>query len=74
MKILKFGGSSVATAERIKGVIEIIAKAQQEKQKIAVVVSAMGGTTDALIQMGHQAISGKSEKAKCRFGNGQDDH
>jgi aspartokinase/homoserine dehydrogenase 1 len=59
MKILKFGGSSVATPERIKGVIEIIAKAQQEKGKIAVVVSAMGGTTDALIKMGHQAISGK---------------
>jgi aspartokinase/homoserine dehydrogenase 1 len=59
MKILKFGGSSVATAERIKAVIEIISKAQKEKQKIAVVVSALGGTTDALIQMGHHAISGK---------------
>lgn len=59
MKILKFGGSSVASAERIKGVIEIIAKAQKGKQPIAVVVSALGGTTDGLIEMGNRAILGK---------------
>ncbi len=59
MKILKFGGSSVASAERIKGVIEIISKAQKEKQPIAVVVSAFSDTTDGLIEMGNRAILGK---------------
>jgi len=51
MKILKFGGSSVADAERIKKVIEIIRKNILEGNEISVVVSAMGGVTDMLIRL-----------------------
>lgn len=50
MKVLKFGGSSVATPERLSKVLEII-KASQQASKIAVVVSAFGGVTNQLIQM-----------------------
>lgn len=55
MKILKFGGSSVSTPERIKKVIEIIANSRQEDKPIAVVFSAFGGVTDELIEMSQKA-------------------
>ena len=48
MIVMKFGGSSVANAERIKHVASII-KAYQEKRP-AVVLSAMGDTTDHLLE------------------------
>ena len=44
MKVLKFGGSSVANAENIKKVVDIIRKIDGEA---IVVLSAMQGTTDA---------------------------
>ncbi len=49
MKVLKFGGSSVANSTTIEQVINIIAKTS-EKQKVIVVVSAFGKTTDTLIR------------------------
>ena len=57
MKILKFGGSSVGNAESIEKTVEIIRKAI-EKDSCAVVLSAMQGTTDALIEIGKLAESG----------------
>lgn len=48
MKVLKFGGTSVANPEYIHRVKTIIQ--QQNPAKIAVVVSAFGGTTDALLR------------------------
>jgi len=47
MKILKFGGSSVKTTERIEQVVQLISSAHP----CAVVVSAFGGVTDQLIQL-----------------------
>lgn len=49
MKVLKFGGSSVANSENIKKVLAIIAK-ESEQQNLAVVVSAFGKTTNSLIK------------------------
>src|SRR6476659_8703278 len=49
MKVLKFGGSSVANAENIQKVVNIVL-ANTEAQ--VVVVSALGGVTDALIKAG----------------------
>ncbi|MFL9484499.1 bifunctional aspartate kinase/homoserine dehydrogenase I [Chitinophagaceae bacterium LWZ2-11] len=57
MKVLKFGGSSVANAENIKKVISIVQKPQYKKA--VVVVSALGGVTDLLIQTGVDAAAGK---------------
>ncbi len=51
MKILKFGGSSVADADNIRKVSAIIKKASKSEQ-IFVVVSALGGTTDLLLNCG----------------------
>ncbi|WP_109853085.1 bifunctional aspartate kinase/homoserine dehydrogenase I [Aquimarina sp. AU58] len=54
MNVLKFGGSSVANASTIESVIEII-KQQSQNQSLYVVVSAMGGITDLLLQAGEEA-------------------
>ncbi len=51
MKILKFGGSSVANAENIKRVIQIISKSLKRDRGLIIVVSALGGVTDNLIEM-----------------------
>lgn len=59
MKILKFGGSSVAKPERIRSVIEIVKPYLQEKP--ALVFSAFGGVTDSLIALSTAALAGKSE-------------
>lgn len=58
MKILKFGGSSVGSPERIRQVMGIIKKAYDENSQIGVVVSAFGGSTDQLIAIGRLAASG----------------
>lgn len=56
MKVLKFGGSSVANSENIKKVLAIVEKSSQES-KIAVVVSAFGKTTDQLLAGASNALS-----------------
>lgn len=57
MNVLKFGGSSVANADRIKQVISIVTKASKSK-KILVVVSAFNKTTNSIIEA--------TEKAKLK--------
>jgi bifunctional aspartokinase / homoserine dehydrogenase 1 len=57
MKVLKFGGSSVANPERIKSVIDILLPYIQQ-EKITVVFSAFGGVTDSLIQLSTMALAG----------------
>lgn len=56
MIVMKFGGSSVANAERIQHVASII-KAYQEKKPV-VVLSAMGDTTDFLLEAAEKALLG----------------
>ena len=50
IRVLKFGGTSVGTPERVKNVVDILIKGQ-EKQPLAVIVSAFSGVTDQLIEM-----------------------
>lgn len=57
MKVLKFGGSSLGDADRIKRVAQII-KAAREQQPIAVVLSAMQGVTNLLLQAAGEAAVG----------------
>ncbi len=51
--VMKFGGTSVADIGKIKNVANIIAE-QRQTAEIAVVVSAMGKTTNALTNLAHQ--------------------
>ena len=57
MRVLKFGGSSVADAERMKCVTDIIARAAGT-DRVAVVLSAMKGVTDLLISAARKAAEG----------------
>jgi bifunctional aspartokinase / homoserine dehydrogenase 1 len=57
MKILKFGGSSVANAERIQKVLKLVSE-NSKQERIAVVVSAFQGVTDQLIEIGKKASNG----------------
>lgn len=57
MKVLKFGGSSVANAENIEMVVSIIDRLDAQT-KAVVVFSALQGTTDALIEAGRLAEIG----------------
>ena len=59
MKVLKFGGTSVANAKNISKVINIL-KESAQKEKLVVVVSALGGTTDTLLEAGDLAKKGDS--------------
>lgn len=61
MIVMKFGGSSVANAERIKHVASII-KAYKEKRPV-VVLSAMGDTTDHLLAAADLAVTGTVDVA-----------
>jgi len=61
MKILKFGGSSVASAESIQCVTDIVKKQYALSAKLVVIVSALGGVTDLLIKAGHEAVRGDIE-------------
>ena len=51
--VQKYGGSSLASADRIKGVAGSIAEAQDQGNQVVAVVSAMGDTTDDLIALAH---------------------
>src|SRR4030042_931852 len=55
--VQKYGGSSVATAERIKNVAKRIAQTFDQGNQVVVVVSAMGDTTDDLIKLAGQITS-----------------
>jgi len=57
MKVLKFGGTSVGSVQAIQQVFDIVQK-QSNESKLVVVVSAMGGTTDVLINAGNYAATG----------------
>ncbi len=52
--VQKYGGSSVADAERIKRVAERIVATKRQGHDVVVVVSAMGDTTDELIDLAQQ--------------------
>tara|TARA_B100000941_G_scaffold175221_1_gene125378 strand:- start:2040 stop:3248 length:1209 start_codon:yes stop_codon:yes gene_type:complete len=60
-KILKFGGTSVGTIERIKHVANIIRKEHVSGNQIIAVVSAMSGKTNELIELSKE-ISEKFDK------------
>jgi len=66
MKILKFGGSSIQSPERIQNVSEIVQQALNTNQQIAIVVSAFGGVTDELCGLSAEAANG-NENYKIRL-------
>jgi aspartate kinase len=60
--VQKYGGSSVADAERIKNVARRIARTKEAGNRVVVVVSAMGDTTDELIKLANQVSNRPQER------------
>jgi aspartate kinase len=72
MKIFKFGGASVNSVERIQQLVSILRLYQEEK--ILVVISAMGKTTNALEKVAEAFYSGHKEEALELFRQIRDSH
>lgn len=56
--VQKYGGSSVATLERIRNCAERVLKTQQAGHDVVVVVSAMAGETNRLISLANELVAG----------------
>ncbi len=61
MKIMKFGGTSVGKPERMHQVAQLITRDREEK---IVVLSALSGTTNALVAIGYAIAKNDKESAK----------
>jgi len=59
MKVLKFGGTSVGSPERMKKLLDIIDPAERQ----IVVLSAVSGTTNSLVEIGQAYLAGDKAKA-----------
>jgi len=64
MKVLKFGGTSVGSPERMKKLLDIIDISQRQ----IVVLSAVSGTTNNLVEIGQAYLAGDKSKAAKLIG------
>jgi aspartate kinase len=60
--VQKYGGSSVADAEKIKAVARRVVAAKEKGNQVVVVISAMGDTTDDLISLAQQVTDQPDER------------
>ena len=60
--VVKFGGSSLADHERLLKAVVAVVNEAKKGTRVAVVVSAMGKTTDVLMTTAKNASNGKLEK------------
>lgn len=60
--VQKFGGSSVGDAEKIKHVAKRVIETQKAGNQVVVVVSAMGDTTDELMDLANQVTDNPSPR------------
>ncbi len=67
--VMKFGGTSVADGNRILHVAEIITDHLKQNHKIVVVVSALAGVTDMLVEASKKAGKGEKDFISSFMGN-----
>ena len=60
--VQKFGGTSVGSVERIHAVASLIQRMAQAGNQLVVVLSAMSGETDRLLQMAREACQDQDER------------
>jgi aspartate kinase len=65
MKVMKFGGTSVGRPERMDQVSQLITR---DKEPKIVILSALSGTTNALVEIGHSIAAGDREQARQQIG------
>lgn len=61
MKVMKFGGTSVGRPERMQHIAGMVT---QETEPVIVVLSALSGTTNALVEIGDNIAKGDRDAAK----------
>ncbi|MBO9618542.1 MAG: aspartate kinase [Niabella sp.] len=66
MKVMKFGGTSVGKPERMKHIASLL---QNETEPAIVVLSALSGTTNALVEIGNAIASGDRHSAQQLINN-----
>ena len=62
MVVQKYGGTSVGNLERIESVAKRVAKAREEGKDLVIVVSAMSGETNKLIEYAHHFSKNPSKR------------
>lgn len=72
MKVFKFGGASINNIDRVKNLAKILQHYKNEK--ILIVISAMGKTTNALEKVTESFYNGNKELALQLFGKIKQDH
>src|SRR5213080_715412 len=60
--VQKYGGTSVATSERIRNVARRLVETQREGCRVVAVISAMAGVTDELIKLAHEMSEHPAER------------
>jgi len=61
MKVMKFGGTSVATAQRIETVARLVTEASRS-DRVGVVVSAVAGVTNLLVESSKAVLAGSAAR------------
>ncbi|MDU6765081.1 MAG: aspartate kinase, partial [Staphylococcus sp.] len=71
-RVLKFGGSSVADFTKIKNIAEMLKRRVDDGEQLIVVVSAMGKTTDQLMEnVSHLTTTPKDEELALLLTTGE---
>ena len=60
--VQKFGGTSVADLERIRSVAKRVVKTYDQGNDVVVILSAMAGTTDNLIEMANNVTPSPNKR------------
>jgi aspartate kinase len=60
--VQKYGGTSVATVDKIRHVAKRVVETKKAGNELVVVVSAMAGETDRLIELAHQIVDKPDER------------
>lgn len=73
-KVFKFGGASAGSIDRIRQIPVILRASKASGQRLLVVISAMGKTTNALEKVAEAFFGGHKEEALRLFGQIKDNH
>jgi aspartate kinase len=72
--VTKFGGTSVGSAEAIRGLTAITARNRESWEHVVVVVSALSGVTDSLLRIVRTAQSGDAEGVRALYATLRERH
>lgn len=61
--VMKFGGTSVGSVSALQNLVNIVRRSYEQKHQVVLVVSAMSGVTDMLLNAAHQAEAGDETAA-----------